>query len=90
MLLKRYSDMSFVMSLDVKTLANLIVKAFEKEAENMIWQKWLVELPYFEKDNFVSFDAYKDKHFQQKESDRKDEEIMRDAENILNMLNEPK
>lgn len=77
--------MSFVMNLDVKTFANLIVKAFEKEAEDKIWQKWLVELPYFEEGNFVSFDAYKDKHYQQQESEKEDEEIMQDAEYILNL-----
>lgn len=77
--------MSFVMNLDVKTFANLIVKAFEKEAEEKIWQKWLVELPYFGESNFVSFESYKDKHYQQQESDKNDEEIMQDAEYILNL-----
>lgn len=75
--------MSFVMSLDVKSVANLIVKAFEKEAEEMIWQKWLTELPYMDKENFVTFETYKDKHFQKQEPHKTDEEILADAENIL-------
>lgn len=79
--------MSFVMNLDVETFVRLVLKAFEKEAEEKIWQKWLVELPYMEKDNFMSFDVYKDKHFQQQKSDKNDEEIMQDAENILKLAN---
>lgn len=77
--------MSFVMSLDIETFVQLVFKAFEKEAEEKIWQKWLVELPYMEKDNFMSFDVYKDKHFQQQESNKNDEDIIQDAENILKL-----
>lgn len=83
--------MSFVMSLDVKTLAKLIIKAFEKEAEDLIWQKWLVELPNMDEKTFIPFDKYKENHFKPDTStDKTAEEILQDAENILQMMSKPK
>jgi len=83
--------MSFVMSLDVKILAKLIIKAFEKEAEDLIWQKWLVELPNMDEKTFIPFDKYKENHFKPDPStDKTDEEILQDAENILKMMSKPK
>lgn len=79
--------MSFVMGLDVLTLANLIVEAQKKEAEEMLWEKWLSELPYMDEKNFMPFETYKNKHFQQKSTEKTDEEIMQDAENILRIMN---
>lgn len=77
--------MSFVMSLDIETFVQLVFKAFEKEAEEKIWQKWLVELPYMDEKNFMTFERYKDKHFKQIETEKTDEEILHDAENILKL-----
>jgi len=82
--------MSFVMSLDVEILTNLIAKAFEKETEDRLWEKWLAELPHMDKETFISFENYKQKHFQKQESEKEDEEILQDAENILKMMNKPK
>ena len=84
--------MSFVMSLDVKIVAELIVKAFEKELEEKLWQKWLAELPNMNKDTFVSFEKYKENHLKPQVSIslRTDEEILQDAENILKLMNKPK
>lgn len=83
--------MSFVMSLDPQTLANLIIKAFEKEIEDRIWQKWLVELPHMSEKTFIPFEQYKEKHFKPETTTEKtDEEILQDAEYILKLMSKPK
>ena len=84
--------MSFVMQLDVDKLADLIVKAYEKELEDKLWEKWLVELPNMNKGNFVSFGTYKEQHLKKIEETlfvKTDEQVMQDAEGILNMMNKP-
>lgn len=43
----------------VKTLTKLLTDAVIKDAEDKLWQQWLVERPYM--DEFVSFEDYKKK-----------------------------
>lgn len=44
-----------------------------------------------DEDTFVSFDEYKDKHLKTDAStDKTDDEILEDAENILNLMSGPK
>ncbi len=84
--------MSFIMQLDVETLANLIVKAYEKELEDSLWEQWLAELPNMDKKSFISFESYKNKRLNTQESSTnvQDDKVLEDAENILKMMNEPK
>lgn len=35
--------------------------AIDKERDEKIYQRWLVELPFMEQNNFVSFDEFKEK-----------------------------
>ena len=37
------------------------MKAKEKEREGRIFQQWVAQLPYMDKQNFVSFEDYKNK-----------------------------
>lgn len=37
------------------------MKAKEKEREERIFQQWVAQLPYMDKQNFVSFEDYKNK-----------------------------
>lgn len=67
------------------TFVDLLNKAIEQEAEDKLWQKWLVELPYMS-DKFIPFDEYKRKHFEEEETKKTDEEILQDADNILKMM----
>lgn len=79
--------MSFIMQLDLDTLVDLIGKAQEKDVEEMLWQKWLVEIQNMDKESFVPFDKYKEQHMkvQQKEI-RSEQEVLEDAENILKSM----
>ncbi len=42
-LLKRYGDMSYILSLPADEGIALIFKAYEKEQEDRLWQQWLVD-----------------------------------------------
>ena len=39
---------------------DFIVKAFEKERDDYLWQQWLVDYRRMDKDNFISFAEYKE------------------------------
>jgi hypothetical protein len=79
--------MSFLMGLDTDMFVDLVGKALEKEMEDRLWEKWLVELPNMDEKTFMPFDSYKQRHFQRQKSDKADSEILKDAENILGMMN---
>lgn len=81
--------MSFVFNLDTDTFIDLIKKALEKETEDKLWEKWLVQMPHME--HPISFNDYKDKHFKNvaNESGKTDEELLEDAERILKSMSRP-
>lgn len=39
------------------------MKAYKKELEDKTWDRWLVDYRNMTKDNFISFEEYKDKLF---------------------------
>ena len=79
--------MSFIMQLDLDTLVDLIGKAQEKDVEDTLWQKWLVEIQNMDKESFVPFDKYKEQHMEKKhEETRSEQEVLEDAENILKSM----
>jgi hypothetical protein len=49
--------------LPIKNIIKLLIKAQEKEQEELLWQRWLAIYPYMEtgKLKFMSFNDYKDK-----------------------------
>lgn len=49
------------MSLDLDMGLALVNKAREKERDEHIFQQWVAQLPFMEKDNFISFDDYRDR-----------------------------
>lgn len=78
-----------MLNLETDVFIDLLKKAIEKDLEEKLWEKWLVELPHMDEKSFVPFDEYKNKHFRQ-ESTRSDEDILKDAENILKSMSKPK
>lgn len=61
LLLHRYGNLDYIMQSDIQTAMRIIDKAREKEKENRLFLQWVVQLPYMEKETFVSFDSYVDK-----------------------------
>ena len=49
------------MNLDIIEGLEIIKTAYLKQAEERLWQQWLVERPYMEE--FISFEDYKKKAF---------------------------
>lgn len=84
-LLKRYGNISFIDDLEGNTFIDFIYTAMSKELEDRLWEKWLVDYGRMSESDFISFEEYKAKHFQEIES-KTDEEVLEDAENILKML----
>ncbi len=62
MLLHRYHNIDYVMSLDIEAGLRLVLKAREKEREERIFQQWVAQLPMMALgDNAMSFDEYRDR-----------------------------
>ena len=60
LLLRKY-DINYVLNLDFEEGNELIIKAYEKEIEDRLWDRWLVDYRGMTKDTFISFDDYKSK-----------------------------
>lgn len=61
LLLKRYSNIEYILNLSFEEGCELISKAYEKEAEGRLWEQWLVDYRLMDKETFMSFEEYKNK-----------------------------
>jgi len=66
LLLSLYHNMDFVMKMDLFDGLKLYEKAREKRSEERLYQAWVSLYPHFSKDNFVSWEDYRDRHNQMK------------------------
>jgi hypothetical protein len=64
LLLSRYHNIDFVMRMDLPDGMELYAKAREKRREERLYQAWVSLYPHFDKDNFVSWDDYRNRHNQ--------------------------
>jgi len=63
LLLSRYSNLDYILNLGFYEGYEIILKAYKKELEDKAWDRWLVDYRNMTKDNFISFEEYKDKLF---------------------------
>lgn len=63
LLLSRYSNLDYILNLGFYEGYEIILKAYKKELEDKAWDRWLVDYRNMNKDNFISFEEYKDKLF---------------------------
>ncbi|MVX62237.1 hypothetical protein GKZ28_00795 [Clostridium chromiireducens] len=61
LLLRRYSSLDYILNLSYKDGLEFIFKAYEKELEDRLWDRWLVDYRWMNESNFVSFEDYKNK-----------------------------
>lgn len=61
LLLHRYGNLEYIMQSDINTAMRIIDKAKEKDKEKRLFLQWVVQLPYMQKESFVSFESYVDK-----------------------------
>ncbi|WP_419867585.1 hypothetical protein [Clostridium perfringens] len=85
LLLRRYYNIEYILDLEITEGIEFINKAYEKELEDKVWEKWLIDYRYMSKDNFISFEEYKE-HIISKninvESTLSKEEILKEVEEI--------
>lgn len=62
LLLHRYHDIDYVMSLDLETALRLIIKAKEEERDERIFRQWVAQLPLMAMSGEpISFEDYRDR-----------------------------
>lgn len=61
LLLNRYSNLDYILNLGFQEGYELIIKAYEKNLESKVWDKWLIDYRRMNKDTFISFEDYKSK-----------------------------
>lgn len=61
MLLKRYSNIEYVLKLPLKRAIKLIRKAEEEEKLEYYYRLWLVRYPSYNKSNYESFEEFYEK-----------------------------
>lgn len=93
LLLSRYSNVDYILKLEFYEGYEVIKKAYEKERESNLWSRWLVDYNRMNKDNFISFEDYKNKliiknYGQDKQISKED--LLREAEEIERKITEKK
>lgn len=93
LLLHRYSDMSFVMNLEIDDFLGLIETAIENKRDEEFFAVWKGLVPMMSQDTFISFEDYKSQLLKGKSTKqvvqgipKTDEEIISEAEDVLDML----
>jgi hypothetical protein len=82
MLSQRYHDLSFIMNLPLGDGIELIYNAFEKNAEEKLYSRWLVDYGRMTDETFVSFEEYKNSFKNIKKPRKSIEEMIEQAEMI--------
>ncbi|WP_423055679.1 hypothetical protein [Acetobacterium carbinolicum] len=59
MLLRRYNNINYILNMDIDSGLAFISKAFEKEEDAKLWDRYLVDYRNMGPENFITFDAYK-------------------------------
>jgi hypothetical protein len=88
LLLSRYHNIDFVMHLDLIDGLELYAKARKKRQEERLYQAWVSLYPHFDKDNFISWEDYRDRHNQMKlpVSRKSAEELIAEAADIKRQI----
>lgn len=58
-LLRKYSNIEYILNFDFKQGFEFIKKAFEVEVEEKLWQRWLIDSILMNEENFKNFEEYK-------------------------------
>ncbi|MCD2345820.1 hypothetical protein [Clostridium guangxiense] len=86
-MLSQYSNIDFIMHLDIDEGFEMLKKANEKQNDSILWDMWLVKYPWMDKDNFVSFNDFKNNILKKVEEPKKPtktkQQIIADSEKIV-------
>lgn len=59
LLLRRYSNIDYILNMDIDSGLAFIRKAFEKEGDGKLWDRYLVDYRHMGPENFITFETYK-------------------------------
>lgn len=82
LLLFRYSNMEYILNLDIIEGILLINKAFEKREERKAWDMWLTLYPNMNEEKFMPFSEFHDLLTGKNLSTKSKEEIIAECEEI--------
>ena len=82
LLLFRYSNMEYILNLDIIEGILLINKAFEKREERKAWDMWLTLYPNMDKETFMPFSEFHEMLTEKNISMKTKEEILSECEEI--------
>jgi len=60
LLLRRYNNIDYILNMDIDSGLAFIRKAFEKEEDAKLWDRYLVDYRHMGPENFITFEAYKE------------------------------
>ncbi|SHH36068.1 hypothetical protein [Clostridium grantii] len=78
-----YNDVQSVLDMDIEDFINMYYSQIKKEKEDRIYSAWLMLYQNMGKDNFISFEEYRDKVT----TTKKKSEIKIDEQTKLNIIN---
>ena len=76
--------MDYILNTNFAEGISIITKAKEKETDQIIWEMWLSLYPNMNKDNFISFNDFKNKITNNKKNKNQTDDEMLAKVKILN------
>ena len=68
--------------MDMDFNVDLFIYAIEKDKENKLWELWKLQYPQMDKENYISFEEYKNKNIKKQTSNKTYEEIEKEMEEV--------
>lgn len=89
LLLRRYSNIDYILNKNYDDGFELMKIAHEKDIEDKLWQQWLTKYPYMTEEDFVSFEEFKNYFIKDEEETKVEnlnkEQIFDKVEDIINL-----
>lgn len=78
--------MNYILNLDIEDFLELYIETLIKKQEDKLFQEWLVQVPYMDKDSYISFNDYLNNCKQNNQSSYNpisDEELLKEMEEVM-------
>ncbi len=75
-------DINFIMSMEFDDVMGMYLKAKRENAEDKLWDQWLVDFARMDQETFIPFEDYKKEAFKPKPEKLDIDKILAEAEKI--------